>query len=75
MVGEHEVEDPVLAAILESEVGLVSDGWDADAVFTRWVVLPCYCNSPRQWALHISAVVPNPRICRVGLGIANDEAC
>ena len=36
MVEEREAEaDPLLAAILESEIGLLADGFDADAALTR----------------------------------------
>lgn len=35
MVGSNEVQDPLLAALLESEVGLHAEGWDAQAALTR----------------------------------------
>ncbi|KAK9809740.1 hypothetical protein WJX73_001840 [Symbiochloris irregularis] len=35
MVGSTEVQDPLLAALLESEVGLIAEGWDAQAALAR----------------------------------------
>ena len=35
MVEEGEVSDPLLAAILESEVGLMTEGFNSDAMLAR----------------------------------------
>lgn len=63
MVGEREAGDPLLAAILESEIGLLTDSFDADAALARLVAV-CCIDRPCSWPSSVRLVrwIARPRL-------------
>lgn len=69
MVGEKEAEDPVLAAILENEVGLLTDTWDAEAVVARWGCLHGTCLPQPEGSRTAAANLPISGCWRTAAGL------